>query len=84
MKNFDEDFREWMKQLGDDTGVGVFEDRHYVAFNHGEEFFYFDQLPDGWIRLTHTIRGGHFQWEIDAATTWNKPVTRLVNSGASS
>ena len=23
-------------------------------------------------------------WEIDAATTWNKPVTRLVNSGASS
>ena len=68
MKIFDPEFCEWMKQPRHGTDFGVWDGRPYMTLNNGEEFFFFDTLPDGWIRLTHTIRNGPPYWEFDAAT----------------
>ena len=68
MKIFDPEFCEWMTQSRHGTKFGVRDGRPYMTFNNGEEFFFFDTLPDGWIRLTHTIRSDTPHWELDAAT----------------
>jgi hypothetical protein len=46
---------------------------------------YIDDFQPG-IRLSMGSQGlfSLLWWEIDAASTWNKLVARLVNSGASS
>lgn len=68
MNSFRSEFCDWLRLLNTTVDFGSLESGLSVVFNHGEWEHNIEPLPDGWMRITFSSRGGAPTWEFDAAS----------------